>query len=48
MFSDLSYRSDTLISLICEETPSLSKHPRGFHQQIILQQEYVVLYFFIL
>lgn len=44
MLSDLSYSSDTLICLICEETPGLSKHSHGFHQQIILQQEYVVLF----
>lgn len=44
----LSYSSDALISLICEETPGLSKHSRGFYQQIILQQEYAFLYFPIL
>lgn len=48
MLSGWSYSLDTLISLICEETPGLSKHSHGFHQQIILQQEYVFLYFFIL
>ena len=48
MLSDLSYSSDTPITLICEETPGLSKHSRGFHQQFILQQEYVFLYFSIL
>lgn len=44
MLSDLSYSSDTLICLICEETPGLSKHSHGCHQQIMLQQEYVVLF----
>lgn len=39
LLSNWSYSSDKLIGPFCEETPALSKHSYGFHQQITLQQE---------